>query len=68
MTTNQKWTCVRNGENIKYEWNGYTIVSRPNNPLRWWIIQGHPAPYRDTFEYINDAKSACECASRDFPI
>lgn len=48
----------------KYEWNGYMIESQTGSMYRWWVTQGSPAPYRSKFEYLNDAKEACEVACR----
>lgn len=56
-------TCYKSG--TKHEWNGYVIVSQKASAYRWWVIQGDPAPYRDRFEYINDAKLACEVAFKN---
>lgn len=55
-----KWTGTIGGE--IHEWSGY-VIERHNESLeRWWVVQGEPTPYRNRFEYINDAKEACETA------
>jgi hypothetical protein len=60
----EKWT-VKIGGNVSHQWNGYTIVgTKGSGPFRWWVIQGSPAPYKEKFDYINDAKEACEIAFR----
>ncbi len=59
-----EWTVTRGAGTIKHEWNGYIIVSTTNSIYRWRVIQGNPAPFKEWFEYINDAKEACETAYR----
>ena len=68
MTAKAEWTCTRRGGHVKHEWNGYIIVTSGTSDFRWWVIQGEPAPITEKFNYINDAKEACEVAFRGYHL